>query len=54
LVAAEDDAVGAERPVIDAPVIVPPEMVAVEVNVPEMVAPAIVGEVVKFFAPVMV
>ena len=39
---------------IDAPVIVPPEIVAVEVNVPEIVAPAIVGAVVKFFAPVIV
>jgi hypothetical protein len=45
LVAASDVAVGVARPVTTAPVIVPPLMVAVEVKVPDMVAPFIIGVV---------
>ena len=39
---------------MEAPLIVPPEIVAVEVNVPDMVAPWITGDDVNVFTPVIV
>jgi hypothetical protein len=46
--------VGAGRLVMVAPVMVPPLIVAVEVNVPLIVAPAIIGDAEKVFIPVKV
>jgi hypothetical protein len=40
--------------VIVLPERVPPEIVAVDVNVPDIVAPAIIGAVLNVFAPVIV
>jgi len=44
--------VGVAKPVILAPVIVPPLIVAVEVNVPDIVAPLMVGVVKVLFVNV--
>jgi hypothetical protein len=52
LVAASEVDVGVERPVTVAPVIVPPVIVAVEVNAPVRVPPEYVFDVMVWAPPV--
>ena len=52
LVVASEPADGAESPVTEAPVMVPPVTVAVLVIVPDKVAPAMLGVVIVLFVSV--